>query len=113
LNLQFDPEEGLHTIARLVPYVSFERWTRADLWFGAGVSYGWVKGTVDQAIAKRKGQGVQLEAIAGVELPRTLRIRPFVQGTFTMPLYELRDPYRSRDSIMSVIAIELALGIRF
>jgi hypothetical protein len=113
LNLQHDLEEGLHTLGRVVPYLSFERWTRADLWLGAGLSYGWVKGTVDQAIAKRKGEGIQLEVIAGGELPRALRARLFVQGTLTVPLYELRDPYLSRDSVLDVIALEVALGVRF
>ena len=113
LNLQFDPEEGLHTAGRIVALVNFERWTHADLWLGAGLSYGWVKGTVDQAIAKRRGEGWQSEIIAGGELPRALVARLFVQGTLTLPLYNTYDIYKSRDSELYVYAVELALGVRF
>lgn len=113
LNIQYDPEEGMHTAARIVAYADFQRWLRADIWFGGGLSYGWVKGTVDQAIAKRRGQGVQSETILGVELPRALRVRMFMQFTLTIPLYELRDIYMSRDSTLDVVAIEGAVGVRF
>lgn len=113
LNLQYDPEEGMHTAARIVPYVGFRRWTVIDLWTGAGLSYGWVKGTVDQAIAKRKGDGFQAEWILGVELPRTVYVRTFVQFTLTVPLYHLRDLYRSRDSTVDVVAAEGSFGVRF
>jgi len=113
LNLQYDPEEGMHTAVRLVPYAGLRRWTRIDLWIGAGVSYGWVKGTVDQAIAKRRGDGMQAEGILGIELPRTLYVRTFVQATVTVPLYHLRDLYLSRDSTLDVVAVEGSFGLRF
>jgi hypothetical protein len=113
LNVQFDPEEGLHTAARIVPYVNVERWIAADAWLGAGISVGWLKGTVDQAIAKRRGEGLQGEVIAGVELPRQLRVRLFVQATLTLPFYNLYDIYKSRDSELYVYAFEGALGVRF
>ncbi len=112
-NLQFDPEEGMHTLARIVPYVGLRRWTVVDLWVGAGLSFGWTKGTVDQAIAKRKGQGMQAEAILGIDLPPALWVRSFAQLTVTLPLYELRDIYRSRDSTLDVVAVEASLRLRF
>jgi hypothetical protein len=112
-NYQYDPEEGLHTAGRLLAFQSLQHWTRADIWVGAGLSFGWLKGTVDQAIAKRRGEGFQTEAVIGVELPRALRVRLFVQGTLTAPLYYLRDIYRSRDSDLYVYAFEAALGVRF
>lgn len=112
LNLQYDPEEGLHTAARAIGYAELTRWTRAEAWIGAGLSYGWIKGTVDQAIAKRRGRGAQAELVAGVELPRALRVRAFVQGTLTAPMYNLYDLYLSRDSTVYVFALELAFGIR-
>ena len=90
-----------------------ERWTRADTWIGAGLSYGWIKGTVDQPIAKRKGDGFQAELIAGGELPREMRVRLFVQTTLTLPLYNLYDNYHSFDSYLYVYAFEVALGVRF
>lgn len=114
LNFQYDPEEGMHTLARVVPYLNFERWTRADLWIGAGLSYGWVKGTVDEAIAKRRGEGWQGELIVGGEMPRQIRVRMFAQFTATLPLYYLRDTtYMARDSALYVYALEGALGVRF
>jgi hypothetical protein len=113
LNVQYDTEEGMHTAGRLVAFQSLKYWTRADIWVGAGLSYGWVKGTVDQAIAKRRGEGVQTEAVVGVELPRSLRVRLFAQATLTAPLYYTRDIYRSRDSTLYVSAFETALGVRF
>ena len=87
--------------------------TAYDIWLGTGLSYGWVKGTVDEAIAKRRGEGWQAELVGGIELPRELRVRLFVQGTLTFPLYSLRDMYRSRDSVLYVYAAEASLGIRF
>jgi len=113
LDIQYDPEEGMHTAVRVVPYIGFHRWTCVDFWAGAGLSYGWVKGTVDQAIAKRKGDGFQAEAMLGIELPRTIKVRTFVQANLTVPLYHLRDIYRSRDSTLDVIALEAAFGVRF
>ncbi len=113
LDIQWDPEEGMHTIARVVPYVSLAQWTRIDIWLGSGLSYGWLKGTVDQAIPKRRGEGFQAEAIAGVELPRELRVRLFAQGTLTFPLYQVRDLQLSLDSALYVFAGEVALGVRF
>jgi hypothetical protein len=113
-NLQYDPEEGMHTIGRIVPYIDLGRWTRAHVWLGAGLSYGWVKGTVDEAIAKRRGEGWQAEGILGVELPRALRIRLFAQLAFTAPLYYLHDTiYDARDSALYAVAAEAALGVRF
>jgi hypothetical protein len=112
-NLQFDPEEGMHTLARVVPYQGLQQWTAIDMWIGAGLSYGWVKGTVDQTIPKRRGEGFQAEAIVGIEMPRTIRVRTFVQFTLTVPLYHLRDNYRSRDSTLEVVALEGAYGVRF
>jgi hypothetical protein len=114
LNIQFDPEEGLHTAVRVVPYVTFTRWTRVETWLGAGLSYGWVKGTVDEAIAKRRGQGWQCDAILGAELPREIRVRMFVQLAATLPFYTLYDTtYMARDSALHVYALEMALGVRF
>lgn len=113
LDVQYDPEEGMHTAARVVPYVGFHRWTCIDFWAGAGLSFGWVKGTVDQAIPKRKGNGFQTEAMLGIELPRTLYVRTFVQLNVTVPLYHLRDIYRSRDSTVDVYALEAAFGVRY
>jgi hypothetical protein len=113
LNLQSDPEEGMHTLARIAPYVSLAQWTRIDVWLGTGLSYGWVKGTVDEAIAKRHGEGWQAELVGGIDLPRELRVRLFVQGTLTFPLYSLRDMYQSRDSVLYVYAAEASLGVRF
>ena len=72
------------------------------------------EGTVDQAIAKRRGVGAQGELIAGVELPRELRVRLFAQLTATLPFYELYDTtYHARDSATYVYAFEAALGVRF
>ncbi|HUS32227.1 MAG TPA: hypothetical protein VMZ53_27190 [Kofleriaceae bacterium] len=113
LNLQYDKEEGLHTAVRIVPYASLTRWTKAETWAGAGLSIGWLKGTVDQAIPKRKGDGLQAELIAGGELPREMRVRLFVQSTLTLPLYQLYDTNHSRDSTVYVYAFEIALGVRF
>ena len=113
LNLQFDPEEGMHTLARLVAYQGLRHWTVLDLWVGGGLSFGWVKGTVDQAIPKRRGEGVQAEAVLGVEMPRTIGVRTFVQATLTVPLYHLRDNYRSRDSTLDVVGVEGSFGLRF
>ena len=114
LNIQFDPEEGLHTAVRVVPYVTFTRWTHLETWLGAGVSYGWIKGTVDEAIPKRRGQGLQCDAIAGIELPRELWVRMFTQFTVTLPFYELHDTvYMARDSAIYVYALEVSLGVRF
>jgi hypothetical protein len=113
LNLQYDKEEGLHTAVRVVPYLKLDRWTRADTWIGAGLSYGWLKGTVDEPIPKRRGQGFQAEVIAGGELPREMRARLFVQTTLTLPLYNLYDNYHSFDSTVYVYAFEVALGVRF
>jgi hypothetical protein len=112
-NVQFDPEEGMHTAARVVAYQSFRHWLPVDLWAGGGLSYGWVKGTVAEAIAKRKGEGFQAEGQLGLELPRALRVRMFLQFTVTVPLYHLRDIYKSRDSTLDVWAAEAALGVRF
>jgi hypothetical protein len=114
LNVQYDPEEGMHTAVRVLPYLNLERWVCVDAWIGAGLSYGSVQGTVDEAIAKRRGNGLQGELIGGVELPRALRARLFVQGALTLPLYNLRDPvYMARDSALYVYALEAALGVRF
>jgi hypothetical protein len=113
LNFQYDKEEGLHTAGRIVPYLNLERWTRADTWVGAGLSYGWLKGTVDQPIPKRRGEGLQAELIAGGELPREMRVRLFVQSTLTMPIYNLYDIYHSFDSTVYVYSFEIALGVRF
>jgi hypothetical protein len=113
LDVQYDPEEGMHTAVRIVPYIGFHRWTCVDFWAGAGLSFGWVKGTVDQAIPKRRGDGFQAEAQLGLELPRTLYVRTFVQLTLTVPLYHLRDNYRSLDSTLDVYALEASVGIRY
>lgn len=113
LNVGYDPEEGMHTAGRVIGYASLERWTRSPVWIGAGLSYGWIKGTVDQAIPKRRGQGWQTETVVGFELPRALRVRLFAQGTLTAPLYVMRDGYRSRDSVLYTYALEAALGVRF
>lgn len=114
LDVQFDPEEGLHTAARVVGYVNLGRWTRLDAWIGGGLSYGWLKGTVDQAIPKRRGEGVQGELVAGLELPREMRVRLFAQFTATLPFYNLYDTtYHARDSVLYVYALEAALGVRF
>jgi len=111
LNFQADFEEGLHTVARLVPYATFTRWTRLETWLGAGLSYGWIQGTVDRAIAKRRGEGLQAELVGGVELP--IKLRCFLQGTVTFPFYDTYNLYRSKDSDVYVYALELAIGVRF
>lgn len=109
LNMQYDPEEGLHTPVRIVPYVTWR-----NLWAGAGLSYGWIKGTVYEPLPKRRGYGVQSELVVGIEAPRALLVRLFVQGTLTAPLYHLYEPqYHSHDSSLYVYALEGAVGIRF
>lgn len=114
LNFQFDPEEGLHTVVRAIGYVNLGRWTRIDSWLGGGVSYGWLKGTVDQPIPKRRGEGMQGELAFGIELPREMRVRLFTQLTATLPFYYLYDTtYHARDSALYVYALEVALGVRF
>lgn len=106
LNMQFDPEEGLHTPVRVVPYVTWHQ-----LWAGAGLSYGWIKGTVYEPLPKRRGYGVQSELMLGGDLPVA---RWFLQSTLTAPIYNLYEPqYRSRDSALYVYAVEVALGTRF
>jgi hypothetical protein len=113
-NIQFDPEEGMHTLAKITGYQGLRHWTVIDLWVGGGLSYGWVKGTVDQAIPKRRGEGWQAEAVVGIELPRSIKLRTFVQATLTLPIFELRDTtYMARDSTINVWALEAAYGIRF
>lgn len=114
LNVQYDPEEGMHTAVRVLPYFNLRPWICPDIWVGAGISYGWIKGTVDEAIAKRRGQGWQGELVVGGELPRQLRARLFVQVTATLPFYRLYDTtYMARDSALYVYALEAALGVRF
>jgi hypothetical protein len=108
LNLQLDPGEGQQTAVRLLPY----RELGQRSWLGAGLSYGWNSGTVDRALSARRGHGLQAELAAGVELPRQLRLRLFVQATLTAPLYELRDVYRSHDSRLYVYSLDASLGVR-
>jgi hypothetical protein len=113
LNLQYDPAEGLHTLARIGPYLDFRHFVPVDLWFGAALSYGWCKGTVDEPIPRRTGRGAQLDFLLGYELPPLLRIRSFLQLALTAPLYRLYDTYRSSDSPVYVVAYEAAVGLRF
>ena len=114
LNVQWDPEEGMHEAVRVLPYVTFTKWTGVETWFGAGLSYGWIKGTVDQAIPKRRGEGLQCDVTLGVELPRRIRVRTFAQLAGTLPFYQLYDTtYMARDSALYVYALEVALGVRF
>lgn len=109
LNMQYDPEEGLHTPVRILPYLTTHR-----LWAGIGLSYGWTKGTVYEPLPKRRGYGMQSELIVGAELPEALLVRMFAQLALTAPLYNLHEPqYDSHDSTLYVYSLEGALGIRF
>lgn len=113
LNLQYDPVEGLHTIARVMPVVNLPRVVQVSPWLGVGLSYGWIDATVDRPIPERGGQGLQVDAIVGLELPRALRARLFVHGALTLPLYNLYDSLRSTDSRTYAYGVEGALGVRF
>jgi hypothetical protein len=113
LNLQRGHDEGIQTAVRAVAFIDLARWLPVELWSGAGVSYGWAKGWNNKPVPRRTGRGAQLELLVGLPLVRLERLRLFAQAAMTVPLYSLRDPYRSSDSEVSVIGYELALGIGF
>jgi hypothetical protein len=113
LNVQYHLGDGLQTIARILPYVVLPRALRVDAWLGAGLSFGVLQGTVDKPLPEREGLGLQVDAVLGVELPRSLRVRMFVQGAVTLPVYFLYDSLESTDSRTYAYAFEAAVGVRF
>jgi len=101
-------DEGFHQLVRLTGYRSWKR-----LWIGGGVGYALLDGWTDTSVPHRSGHGLTLDAIAGIELASAGFVRSFLQLDVSVPTFSARDRYRSSDSTVRPIAVELAFGLRF